>query len=62
MTLLTHEKVAEPVPNPAYDKWYELDQAIISAIMSSLSPEVLEPPVPRGVEQAQWPLWCLVSG
>jgi hypothetical protein len=41
MTLLTHEKVAEPVPNPAYDKWYELDQAIISAIMSSLSPEVL---------------------
>jgi hypothetical protein len=41
MTLPTHEKLAEPVPNPAYDQWYEQDQAIISAIMSSLSPEVL---------------------
>jgi hypothetical protein len=40
-TLPAPEKDAEPVPNPAYEQWYEQDKAIISAILSSLSPEVL---------------------
>lgn len=32
---------ATPVPNPAYVQWCEQDQAILSAILSSLSPDVL---------------------
>jgi hypothetical protein len=40
-TLPATSTIAAPVPNPAYDHWFEQDQAILSAILSSLSPEVL---------------------
>jgi hypothetical protein len=40
-TIPAADKDAAPVPNPAYDLWFEQDQAILSAILSSLSPEVL---------------------
>lgn len=32
---------AKTVPNPAYDQWLLQDQLVLSAINSSLSPEVL---------------------
>jgi hypothetical protein len=41
MTLPAPEKNVEHMPNPAYEQWYEQDQAILNAILSSLSPEVL---------------------
>jgi hypothetical protein len=40
-TIPTADKDAAPVPNPTYDLWFEQDQAILSAILLSLSPEVL---------------------
>jgi hypothetical protein len=40
-TLPASEKDNTPVLNLAYDLWYEQDQAILSAILSSLSPKVL---------------------
>jgi hypothetical protein len=40
-TLSTFEKQDSPVLNPPYDLWFEPDQVIMSAILSSLSPEVL---------------------
>jgi hypothetical protein len=41
MTLPTANKTAPPVLNPAYEQWYEQDQAILSALLSSLSLEVM---------------------
>jgi hypothetical protein len=40
-TLPATEKDGAPVANLAYIKWFEQDQAILSAILSSLSPNVL---------------------
>jgi hypothetical protein len=39
LTLPAQEKDVAPVPNPAYVVWFEQDQAILSALLSSLSPE-----------------------
>lgn len=33
---------AELVPNPAYDRWYDLDQQVLSGLLSSMTEEVLE--------------------
>jgi hypothetical protein len=40
-TLPASEKDNAHVPNPTYDLWHEQDQAILSAILLLLSPEVL---------------------
>jgi hypothetical protein len=48
------EKDAPPVPNPAYDQWVEQDQAILSAILSSLSPEVLSHCLFLNTSKAVW--------
>jgi hypothetical protein len=40
-TLLVTESNVAPIPNLVYDLWFEQDQAIISALFSSLSLEVL---------------------
>lgn len=40
ITMSTESGTAQ-VPNPAYQTWLQQDQAILSAILSSLTPEVL---------------------
>jgi hypothetical protein len=40
-TLPVTESNVAPIPNLVYDLWFEQDQAIISALFSSLSLEVL---------------------
>jgi hypothetical protein len=53
-TLPAPEKDAPPVLNPTYDQWVEQDQAILSAILSSLSPEVLSRCLFLNTSKAVW--------
>jgi hypothetical protein len=53
-TLPAAERGGTPLPNPAYAKWFEQDQAILSAILASLSPEVLSQCLFLTTSKAVW--------
>jgi hypothetical protein len=45
---------ATPQPNPAYAQWFEQDQAILNAILASLSPDVLSQCLFLKTSKAVW--------
>jgi hypothetical protein len=53
-TLPAAERGGTPLPNPAYAKWFEQDQAILSVILASLSPEVLSQCLFLTTSKAVW--------
>jgi hypothetical protein len=53
-TLPAAERGGTPLPNPAYAKWFEQDHAILSAILASLSPEVLSQCLFLTTSKAVW--------
>lgn len=45
---------AELVPNPAYDRWYDQDQQVLSGLLSSMTEEILQDVVSATTSQEAW--------
>ena len=45
---------ADLVPNPAYDRWYDQDQQVLSGLLSSISEEILQDVVAATTSKEAW--------